>query len=313
MVLANTQSGRVFYDESRADGVVRTQARAIVAKRKVEMQLPLKWHGGKYYLASKIVSLMPRHLHYVEPFFGGGAVLMAREPDKPELWLSAKSPQNGVSEVANDINGRLINFWRVLQDPDAFARFHRTVEAVPMARMEWEKAHSYGDSQDPVADAVAFFVDCRQSRSGMMNGFTSVTRNRTRRRMNGNVSEWLSAVEGLPEVHGRLKRVLIENMPAIELLKREDTRTTLFYCDPPYLHETRASTDAYSHEMTAAEHRDLLMALVECKGKVMLSGYPSTLYDSFLSRWNRHDFDLPNNVAGGETKRRMTEVVWCNF
>ena len=94
-------------------------------KRTVEMNLPLKWHGGKYYLASRIVSLMPPHLHYVEPFFGGGAVLLARNPEDPALWLL---PHKGVSEVVNDINGRLINFWRVLRDPDAFASFGRWVE-----------------------------------------------------------------------------------------------------------------------------------------------------------------------------------------
>ena len=277
------------------------------------MQLPLKWHGGKYYLASKIVSLMPRHLHYVEPFFGGGAVLLARDPDEPDLWLSSKSPSNGVSEVANDINGRLINFWRVLRDPRNFAAFHRKVEAIPLARQEWEAAHNHSYGESSVADAVAFFVDCRQSRSGMMNGFTSVTRNRTRRRMNGNVSEWLSAIEGLPEVHRRLSRVLIENMPAVDLVKREDTTTTLFYCDPPYLHETRTATGAYSYEMTEGDHVELLTALVKCKGKVMLSGYPSDLYETFIGSWNRHNFDLPNNAAGGETKRRMTEMLWCNF
>ena len=244
------------------------------------MQLPLKWHGGKYYLASKIVSLMPSHLHYVEPFFGGGAVLLAREPDDTRLWLFPKSPHNGVSEVVNDIHGRLINFWRVLKDPDAFGAFHRRVEAVPMARQAWEEAHNHTYGQGPVADAVAFFVDCRQSRSGMMNGFTSVTRNRTRRQMNGNVSEWLSAIEGLPQIHQRLSRVFIENMPAIELIKREDTPGTLFYCDPPYLHETRTATAAYFHEMTEAEHQELLATLVECKGKVMLSGYPSVSYES---------------------------------
>jgi len=278
-----------------------------------EMNLPLKWHGGKYYLASKIVDLMPRHLHYVEPFFGGGAVLLAREPDEPGLWLFPEVPHKGVSEVVNDIHGRLINFWRVLKDPDTFATFHRQVGAIPMARQEWEDAHSHSYGQDPVADAVAFFVDCRQSRSGMMNGFTSVTRNRTRRQMNGNVSEWLSAIEGLPRVHQRLSRVFIEKMPAVDLIKREDTPGTLFYCDPPYLHETRTATDAYFHEMTEAEHRELLATLVECKGKVMLSGYPSALYDSALKNWRRHTFELPNNAAGGETKRRMTEVLWCNF
>jgi DNA adenine methylase len=274
------------------------------------MNLPLKWHGGKYYLASRIVGLMPCHLHYVEPFFGGGAVLFARNPDDPALWLF---PHKGVSEVANDINGRWINFWRVLRDPDSFASFRREVEAIPMARQEWEEAHSHSYRTDSIADAVAFFVDCRQSRSGMMNGFTSVTRNRTRRRMNGNVSEWLTAIEFLPEVHLRLRRVLIERMPALELIEREDTPGALFYCDPPYLHETRTATDAYSHEMTEKEHRDLLATLLECKGKVMLSGYPSPLYESKLGSWNRHAFELPNNAAGGEKKRRMTEVLWCNF
>jgi DNA adenine methylase len=131
--------------------------------------------------------------------------------------------------------------------------------------------------------------------------------------MNGNVSEWLSAVDGLREVHDRLRRVLIENMPANELILREDAPGTLFYCDPPYLHETRASKSAYEFEMSEGEHRQLLATLLKCKGKAMLSGYPSNLYESALSGWNRHAFDLPNNAAGGEEKRRMTEVVWCNF
>jgi DNA adenine methylase len=274
------------------------------------MNLPLKWHGGKYYLAAKIVGLMPIHLHYVEPFFGGGAVLFARNPEDDGLWLF---PNQGVSEVVNDINGCLINFWRVLQDPGKFESFRRRLEATPMARQEWEDAHNHFYGQDAVADAIAFFVDCRQSRSGMMNTFTSVTRNRLRRRMNGNTSEWLSAIQGLPDVHRRLSRVLIEKMNALDLIKREDTPGTLFYCDPPYLHETRTAISAYAHEMSEEEHQELLAALVECKGKVMLSGYPSPLYDTKLKNWTRHAFELPNNAAGGETKRRMTEVLWCNF
>lgn len=274
------------------------------------MNLPLKWHGGKYYLAAKIVSLMPPHLHYVEPFFGGGAVLLARAPGAADLWLH---PHKGVSEVVNDLNGNLINFWRTLQDPEKFERFRRCVEAMPIARAEWEKAHQHAYGQDAVADAVAFFVDCRQSRSGLMTSFTSVTRNRTRREMNGNASEWLSAVEGLPDIAARLRRVLIENMPAVDLIRREDTPGTLFYCDPPYLHETRTAPDAYAFEMQEEAHRELLVALQACRGRVILSGYSSTLYDSMLQDWKRHTFDLPNNAAGGDTKRRMTEVLWCNF
>ena len=277
------------------------------------MGIPLKWHGGKYYLAKRIVELMPPHLHYVEPFFGGGAVLLTRDPDDPRLMISPNSPKNGVSEVANDLNGKLVNFWRVLQDPKNFKQFERQAQAIPLARDEWTEAHRHEYGKDPVADAVAFFVDCRQSRSGLMTSFTAVTRNRTRRAMNGNVSEWLSTVDGLPKIHARLRRVLIENMPAVELIRREDTPTTLFYCDPPYLHETRASLNAYAHEMQEDEHVALLETLNACKGKVMLSGYASPLYASLLKGWKIHEFDLPNNAASGEQKRRMTEVVWCNF
>ena len=271
---------------------------------------PLKWHGGKHYLASKIVGLMPRHLHYVEVFFGGGAVLLARNPNDPSLWLP---PHKGVSEVVNDLNGRLVNFWRVLRDEAVFPKFVRMTQATPLARAEWEAAHAHTAGNDPLADALAFFVDCRQSRSGLMKGFTPVTRSRTRREMNGNVSEWLSAVDGLADVHARLRRVFIENIPAVHFIRREDASGTLFYCYPPYLHETRKATSAYAFEMTEADHQELLDLLRQCKGKVILSGYPSELYDRTLADWNRHTFDLPNNAANGKEKRRETEVLWCNF
>ncbi len=275
------------------------------------MTPPLKWHGGKHYLASRIVGRMPRHLHYVEPYFGGGAVLLARDPNDQTLWHPS---HKGVSEAANDVNGRLVNFWQVLRGEESFQKFVRMAQAIPLSRKEWEEAHNHVPTkEDPVGDALAFFVDCRQSRSGLMKGFTPVTRSRTRRRMNGNVSEWLSAVDGLPDVHARLSRVLIENMPAIDMIRREDAPETLFYCDPPYLHETRQATTAYAFEMTESDHQELLDVICQCKGKVMLSGYPSELYDRKLADWTRYTFDLPNHAANGKEKRRETEVLWCNF
>ena len=89
---------------------------------------PLKWHGGKYYLAAKIVAMMPPHQQYVEPFFGGGTVLLAKDPAN-------------VGEIVNDLNGHLTNFWRVLQDDQLFARFHRIITAVPFSETEWKDAH----------------------------------------------------------------------------------------------------------------------------------------------------------------------------
>lgn len=271
---------------------------------------PLKWHGGKYYLARRIVALMPPHLHYVEPYAGGLAVLLARDPDDPRLWLP---PARGVSEVVNDLDSRLANFWRVLRSEELFQQFRRQVEAVPFSRAEWRRAHEHQPAGDAVADAVAFFVDCRQSRSGLMTGFSPLCRARVRRGMNANAAEWLGAVDGLESVHRRLRRVVVECRPALDLIRSEDGPGTLFYLDPPYLPSVRRSPDAYAHEMTDRDHAELLGTVVQAKGKVLLSGYLSELYDRALPGWTRYTFELPNHAAGGPRKRRVRECVWANF
>jgi DNA adenine methylase len=120
--------------------------------------------------------------------------------------------------------------------------------------------------------------------------------------MNEQASAWLSALEGLAAVHARLQRVVVLNRPAVDVIRQQDGPDTLFYCDPSYLHQTRADRDTYIHEMSVDEHRQLLDVLRTVQGKVMLSGYPSTLYASKLAGWSRHAFDLPNNAAGGAAK-----------
>ncbi len=262
---------------------------------------PLKWHGGKAYLASRIVAMMPPHLHYVEPYFGGGSVLLAKNPE-------------GVSEVANDLNGDLMNLWHTLADESLFARFCRIVQAVPFCESVWEhNAHASG--LDGVDAAVAFFIKCRQSLAGRMDAFASISRNRVRRGMNEQVSAWLTCVEGLPEVHARMKRVVILNRDALHVIRQQDGVNTLFYLDPPYLHETRSTTGEYTHEMTADQHLELLNLLGSIEGRFMLSGYRSDMYDSAERDygWICTEFDLPNNAAGGKEKQRKTECVWMNF
>jgi DNA adenine methylase len=111
-----------------------------------------------------------------------------------------------------------------------------------------------------------------------------------------------------------VRGVVIENKPALDLIREHDGPHTLFYCDPPYLPRTRTARKAYGpYEMTEQEHRDLLRLLRRCKGKVMLSGYPSELYDRMLSGWTRHTFDVPNQASGAKKKDRETEVLWCNW
>lgn len=266
---------------------------------------PLKWHGGKAYLASRLVAMMPPHLHYVEPFAGGLSVLLAKDPE-------------GVSEVVNDLNFELTNFWETLKGKDSFAEFIETIRATPFSEVEYCDSTNRNDRPrfaPNVEAAIQFFVCCRQSLAGRMDTFAPLSRTRVRRGMNEQASAWLNCVEGLPAVHERLKRVVILSRPAMKCIDSQDGPQTLFYCDPPYLHETRSTTGEYAHEMTDTQHFDLLKRLARIEGKFMLSGYRSEMYDADAERfgWRRIDFDLPNNAAGGKEKQRKTECVWMNF
>jgi DNA adenine methylase len=263
-----------------------------------------------HYLASRIVERMPRHIHYVE-LYGGGAVLLARDPLDQALWLPGK---RGVTEVANDLNGQLSNFWDVLRSETLFSEFKRIVETNSLPRADPQRTHSHNhDGRPSVAEAAAFFIYCRQSPAGNFKDSASMTRTAARRQKPRKVSKWLRSIEGLVAVHERLKRVLLENAPVIKLIQQQDGPGTLFYCDPRDLHETCSTTDACGNEMTEADHRELLNVLKKCRGKVMLSGYPSGLYDQTLSDWNRHTFDMSNHAAGGGQKGQETEVLWVNY
>lgn len=294
-----------------------SQSRGGPATYRADITPPLKWHspGGKQYQAKHIISLMPPRckkpndpdasdpgwLHYVEPYFGGGAVLLENDPE-------------GISEVANDINGELTNFWNVLRDVYAFQDFHRACEATPINEAIYHAPDVVFSGSPRVHAAWKFFVKCRQSLSGRMKGFCGITKNRTRRGMNEQVSAWLSAVEGLPEVHERMKRVLILNRDALEVIRSQDGPRTLFYIDPPYLHETRVTTSDYEYEMSEDEHYKLLGQLTMIKGRFLLSGYSSAIYNNYAedNRWRRADLEIANHASGSKEKRRMTECVWMN-
>lgn len=267
----------------------------------------LKWHGGKHYLASKIRKLFAPHTRYCEPFFGGGSVLFSGDGE-------------GVAEYANDLNHSLCRFWRVLADPDLFSEFAERALTTPFSEPHFDAykvrtaLEGAQPSHDDAGAALAFFVVNRQSRQGLGKDFAAPT-SRLRRGMNEQVSAWLSAVDGLPEFHSRLRRVEIRNQPAVEFIKELDSPETLFYCDPPYMHETRSSTGEYAHEMTDEQHGDLLTVLSNIKGKFCLSGYRSQIYDEAADAygWRRVDFDLPNNASSKKTKERKTESVWMNY
>lgn len=277
-----------------------------MAKAKGWQTPPLKWHGGKWYLAAWLASLMPRgYRHYVELFAGGANLLLSLDP-------------SGVSEVLNDLNGELANLYRVLQRNELFADFRAALELIPFGRGQWKEARQWLRKRPDagrVERAVRFFVLNRMSLAGRMDAFTGVTKTRTRCGMNAEVAAYLGAVDGLADVHRRLRRVLIENRPAVDLIPKHDVDGAVLYCDPPYVAGTRAAPLAYGeYEMSDADHAEFLAAVTAVEhAKVMVSGYGCRLYDRQLKGWNRHERDVANHAAGGERKARKTEVVWTNY
>lgn len=287
---------------------------------------PLKWHGGKSYLADWIISLMPKHLHYVEPYAGGLAVLLAKDPnDSQHHWSDGGEPSSsgrGTSEVVNDLNGELTNFWYVLQDDEKFKEFKRVISVTPFSQREWDQA--YTESTEGIhieaavrklliRNAINFFIRCRQSRAGSFKSFATLSRNRTRRGMNEQASAWLNCIDGLPAVHDRLKRVVILHDDALKVIRQQDGPKTLFYLDPPYVHSTRneSSIKAYEYEMSDDDHYQMLLTIRACKGNVMLSGYRNDMYDKRLADWNRHDKLIDNKLSSDRVS--VIESVWCNF
>ncbi len=283
------------------------------------MKSPIKTHGGKSYLAKKIVDLFPLkcvnpndpesddpgYLHYVEPYCGGLSVLFENDP-------------HGISEVANDLNGELTNWWDVLKDKKLYKEFKRRIEATPFSQLDFASAMTMlaVPPKDKWLRAWGFFVRCRQSLAARMDTFAAITRTRTRRGLNEQVSAWLGAIEGLDKVHERLKRVLILNEPAIDVIASEDGKRTLYYIDCPYLHSTRATKTEYGeYEMDRKDHIELLTALEGIKGRFVLSGYDSSLYQEFEKRnnWKRCEFKIANHASGAKIKRVMTEIAWFNY
>lgn len=264
------------------------------------------WYGGKYSHLDWLLPLLPSTTHYCEPFSGSAAVLINRPP----------SPV----ETLNDIDGEVVNFFRVLRDSKE--ELLEAIGLTPFSREELRIA--VNEAAEKISDlerARRFFVRARQVRTGLAQtaseGRWAHCKLTSRAGMAGAVSRWLGSVEGLAEIAQRLLRVQIENAPAIEVIERYDSPETLFYCDPPYVHASRSDTNAYAYEMSDEEHRALARVLRRAKGKVALSGYGCELMDELYGDWTA--IEAPSRAAhstntGADNKKQTrTETLWINY
>lgn len=259
------------------------------------------WYGGKFSHLDWLLPLLPTEKvrHYVEPFAGSGAVLLNRRPAPVETY--------------NDIDGEVVNFFRVLRDQGE--ELQRAIALTPFSREEFHQAI---DAQERglsrLERARRFFVRARQARTGLAQTATlgrwANCKYTSRSGMSGVISRWLGGVEGLSEIGERLIRVQIENRPAQDVIRLYDGPDTLFYCDPPYLHATRGDSRAYGFEMDEGDHIELATTLRACQGRVALSGYHHPLMDRLYRDWRR--FDAPEKTCHS-IKQTRRECLWMNY
>ncbi len=259
------------------------------------------WYGGKFSHLDWLLPLLPKNCnHYCEPYAGSGAVLLNRPPSPVETY--------------NDLDGEVVNFFKILRD-DKEALIEK-IALTPFSREEFALACTLDPTLPPVERARRFYVRARQVRTGLAQtaslGRWANCKNTSRAGMSGVVSRWLGGVKKLEFIAERLLRVQIENRSAVEVIQLYDSPQTLFYCDPPYIHQTRGDSNAYAYEMTDEEHAELARTLNSVKGMVAISNYDCQLMNELYPAPKWQKLASPAKTIHS-TKDKRVEVLWINY
>lgn len=248
----------------------------------------LKYPGGKWRIAEWIISHFPEHKVYLEPFFGSGAVFFKKEP----CYV----------ETINDINGDIVNLFRVCRDFPA--ELAKLINLTPFSRDEFTDC--YERSEDPIEQARRTLVRYHQS-FGTSNSTKKSWRNVQQYGGPRTAAMWNNLPGTIVEVSSRLKDAQIENTDALTLINRYNDEKTLIYCDPPYILSTR-KRNMYQYELTDMDHCELITELKNSSSKIILSGYENDLYDFYLQDWNKDSIETTAQFG-----KKRTETIWMNF
>lgn len=258
----------------------------------------LRWHGGKWILGAWIIKHFPPHRVYTEVYGGAGSVLLQKPKSYAEVW--------------NDLDGEVVNLFRVLRDKKGSAELRRLLFLTPFSRAEFKGAYQLTD--DPVEKARRLVVRSYMGFGSDANNLAVSASFRSNSNRAGTTPshDWANYPGALSRTIRRLRGVVLENRDALKVLLQHDGPDTLHYVDPPYVHATRGqgSTDfrhRYAHEMFDHDHRDLARILNGLQGMVVLSGYGGDLYDKLYTGWRTYQRE-----AFADGARKRTEVLWLN-
>lgn len=261
----------------------------------------MRYHGAKFRLAPWVISHFPEHTRYVESFGGAAGVLLR----KPRAY----------SEVYNDLNGDVANFFKVVRDPALRDALISACVHTPYSRDE------FMDAWQPTSDAV----ECARrlciracmgfGGAGAVGRIATGFRIDSMRKYSLASHLWARYPETLAAIGERFAGVIVENRPALDVIRQHDGPETLHYVDPPYMHETRCngseSRKHYKCDLSDAEHIELLTALKQVRGHVVLSGYDTEMYNDLLTGWSTATTEARISAGSGAGKR--TEKLWMNF
>lgn len=259
-----------------------------------------KQYGGKYYLASWIISHFPANyesLKYVETCGGVGASVLLNK-DKSE------------TEIYNDINPASANIFHCIKNyPDTIINIINNIDYCEKSFEEAEKIELvYGKPESAVAELVLR----RMSRTGMKKNFSWSKRLRGKRPENENAWETFKTV-ALPCIVERLRQIEVYNKDLLDVISEHDSEKTLFYIDPPYVHSTRVSKDVYEYEMTNEQHEQIGEMLNSIEGKAIISGYDCLLYQKLYKNWRCVAKAVKNNAGQTKVKSNRIECLWLNY
>lgn len=256
----------------------------------------VRYHGGKWRLGTWVIRNLPPHRVYTEGFGGAFSVCLR----KPKAQI----------EVYNDLNGEMVNVFRVLRDPVMASRLADLLRYTPCSSQEFDDAHQ--PHPDPVEQARRTIVRGFQGHgsTGASGGKLTGWRRRLPKYNDRYSHDWATVWACVNAWADRVREIYIENRDAMAVVKQWDAPDALHYLDPPYLPDTRADNcrlDGYAHEMSEADHASMAIVLSSLRGMVVLSGYPSPLYDELYAGWQRIE-----KRAMADHGRARTECLWFN-
>lgn len=205
------------------------------------------------------------------------------------------------------------NLFRVLRNEEHRNKLIEQLVFTPYSRDDFQEAWEPCDDSIEKARRLIIRAQMGFGSAGASKGITGF-RIDTKRAYGTAQALWVTYPNHLAIVGQRLSGVLIENRPAIQVLRDHDDLETLHYVDPPYVHDTRYSGAktgrVYRHEMSDQDHEELLKVLLELEGKVIVSGYPSEIYNDYLAKWKR--VDTSARISSGRGTDVRTECLWIS-